>query len=193
MVANKILAIAVASALLIGGVASVSAAPAEMMSDESDNAPVDVPDEGDVPDNTTHDVPVDDAENVSDERPDHAGPGNERAANASENRPGEVGPSDGLPEQVPDHVSEIHDRISAFLDGSLSNLGDALSSLLGDDADAEDDSDEADEDAEEADEADDEEETDDSEEDDDSDEEDMDADDDEDGEDTTADAAAIAA
>ena len=48
-------------------------------------------------------------------------------ANASES----VGPTDGLPSQVPDHVSEIHDRIDAFLDDSLANLGESLSELLG--------------------------------------------------------------
>lgn len=43
-----------------------------------------------------------------------------------------VGPSD-LPERVPDHVSQIHDRIDSFLSGSIDNLGESLSGLLGSD------------------------------------------------------------
>ncbi len=42
-----------------------------------------------------------------------------------------VGPSDGLPSQVPDHVSDIHDTIESFLNGATDNLGHALSDLLG--------------------------------------------------------------
>ncbi|ELY79467.1 hypothetical protein [Natrinema gari] len=44
------------------------------------------------------------------------------------------GPSGDLPEQVPDHVSAIHDRVSAFLSGGLDgSLGDAISSVTPDD------------------------------------------------------------
>ena len=41
-----------------------------------------------------------------------------------------LGPSDGLPAQVPDHVSDIHETIESFLNGSIDNLGQALSDLL---------------------------------------------------------------
>jgi hypothetical protein len=68
------------------------------------------------------------------ERPDQAAQGTERSDNANS-----VGPSDELPEQAPGHVSEIHDTIGAFLDGSIDDLGDALSDLLGDDGENEDD------------------------------------------------------
>lgn len=42
-----------------------------------------------------------------------------------------VGPSDGLPEQVPDFVSDVHEGIEGFLSGSVDALGEALSGLLG--------------------------------------------------------------
>ncbi|WP_254521510.1 hypothetical protein [Natrinema caseinilyticum] len=46
------------------------------------------------------------------------------------------GPSVDLPEHVPDHVSAIHDRISAFLSGDLEgSLGDAISEITPDDGD----------------------------------------------------------
>lgn len=46
--------------------------------------------------------------------------------------PDNVGPADGLPAQVPDHVSELHDRIESFLNGSIDHLGQTLSDLLDD-------------------------------------------------------------
>ncbi len=54
------------------------------------------------------------------------------AANASVGNATDVspGPEDGLPPQVPDHVSQIHDTIEAFLGGTLDMLGNALSELL---------------------------------------------------------------
>ena len=58
-----------------------------------------------------------------------------------------VGPSDGLPEQASDRVTEIHETIDAYLDGSIDRLGDSLSDLLGDEeATDEDDTDANDED-----------------------------------------------
>jgi hypothetical protein len=42
-----------------------------------------------------------------------------------------VGPSDGLPDQVPEHVSGIHDRIGSFLNGSTDDLGESLREFLG--------------------------------------------------------------
>lgn len=41
------------------------------------------------------------------------------------------GPDGGLPEVVPDHVSDIHDTIASFLDGGIDHLGSTLSDLLG--------------------------------------------------------------
>lgn len=68
--------------------------------------------------------------------PDHASNADDadEPVEAGEERADEsdgVGPADGLSEQVPDHVTEIHDRISSFLDGALDSLGEALSDLLG--------------------------------------------------------------
>lgn len=60
----------------------------------------------------------------ADDRDADSGPGNADG----------VGPSDGLPDQAPDHVSEIHDRIDSFLSGSVDDLGESLGELLGDDA-----------------------------------------------------------
>ena len=55
---------------------------------------------------------------------------NEQAASAAS-----LGPSDGLPAQVPDHVSDIHDTIESFLNDSTDNLGQALSDLLSSEGD----------------------------------------------------------
>lgn len=72
---------------------------------------------------------------------------NHNASDAHENTPDDaaddhanderVGPSDGLPAQVPDHVSDLHDRIESFLSGSVDNLGESLRELFagGDPAD----------------------------------------------------------
>ncbi len=54
-------------------------------------------------------------------------------ANTADDRAGAVGPADGLPEQVPDHVSETHDTVGSFLDGSIDSLGESLSDLRPDD------------------------------------------------------------
>lgn len=49
---------------------------------------------------------------------------------AAENR---RGPPADLPEQVPDHVGEIHQRIVSFLDGELDSLGAAVSDVTPED------------------------------------------------------------
>lgn len=133
MRAKQLLTIAVVSTLLIGGLAALGAAsPADQANDNAsdaydENAPDDV--------SASDHADADNADNASD-----------RADNAES-----VGPSDGLPEQAPDHVSEIHDRIDSFLSGSVDNLGESLSELLGDGEVAE-DVDNADENADNADE-----------------------------------------
>jgi hypothetical protein len=38
-----------------------------------------------------------------------------------------------MPEQVPDHVGEIHDLINQFIDGGISDLGSAVSDVTPDD------------------------------------------------------------
>jgi hypothetical protein len=96
---RQLITIAVVSTLLIGGGAALGAAsPAEQASDTA-------------PDADEHETAPDDGGDAADDR----------AGNADG-----VGPSDGLPEQVPGHVSEIHDRIDSFLGGSIDNLGESL-------------------------------------------------------------------
>ena len=114
MRANQLITIAVAAMLLIGGAAALGAAsPADQAHDNgSDDYADHAADEADAADD--------------DERDD-------RGANASEDRAGNadgVGPSDGLPEQVPSHVGEIHETIESFLTGGIDHLGEALHSLL---------------------------------------------------------------
>jgi len=43
-----------------------------------------------------------------------------------------VGPGDGLPEQAPDRVDRIHERIESFPSSSVGNLGSSLSDFLAD-------------------------------------------------------------
>ncbi len=108
MNARQLVTIAIVSTLLIGGFAALGAAtPADQASDNATDA---------YDDNAT-DAYDDNATDAS-------------ADNASDNADG-VGPSDGLPEQAPDHVSKIHDRIDSFLSGSIENLGESLGDLLG--------------------------------------------------------------
>ncbi|WP_181692041.1 hypothetical protein [Natronomonas sp. LN261] len=122
MRAKRLVTIAVVSTLLVGGVAALGAAsPADQA---SDNAPdVDAP--GNAPNV---------AGTAADDRAGTAA--DDRAGTAADDRAGTadgVGPSDGLPEQVPDHVGEIHDRIDSFLNGSIDDLGGSLDDLLGED------------------------------------------------------------
>lgn len=115
MRANQLITIAVAAMLLIGGAAALGAAsPADQAHDNSSDA--------------YDDYPADEADAAGD------GERDDRGANASEDRAGNadgVGPSDGLPEQVPSHVSEIHETIESFLTGEVDRLGEALHGLLG--------------------------------------------------------------
>jgi hypothetical protein len=53
----------------------------------------------------------------SDHRTGHEGP------------PADAGPPVDLPSQVPDFVSGIHEQINGFLDGTVENLGEAISGL----------------------------------------------------------------
>ncbi|WP_277553884.1 hypothetical protein [Halobaculum limi] len=59
-----------------------------------------------------------------------AQPGN-APADAGGNDDAQAGPPTDLPEQVPDFVSQIHDQIRSFIDGSVDNLGDAVSGIAG--------------------------------------------------------------
>lgn len=149
---RKLLIAALVGALLLGGAAAVGASTiAETPEESNDNATT--PDEDEIVDNTTHDIDVDEDDVGERDRPHQAGgpddrsgthdgqhgedrPGAEDRPDA-EDRPGTVGPSDGLPAQVPDHVSEIHQTIESFLNGEIDNLGEAISGIFSD-ADGED-------------------------------------------------------
>ena len=139
MSARKLLAIAVASLVLLGGAAAVGAAsPADQANGNATVATDETPAE-----NETDDIGGPDGEEVPTDRPEAEMPADRPGmnnpsmgphdANASAAGSG-VGPADGLPSQVPDHVSAIHDTIGSFLDGSIENLGEALGDLLGGDA-----------------------------------------------------------
>lgn len=104
-------AIALAGLLLIGGLSAIGAAsPVDRANATS---PADRADDNYTDANEQH-VPedIDDATEESDDR----------AGNADE-----VGPVDGLPEQVPDHVSRLHENVESYLNGSNDNLGELLS------------------------------------------------------------------
>lgn len=131
MSARKLLTIAAVSALLLGGVAAVSAADPGAMGTE--NASTDqVPDEAQNADDA--DAP---AENADSDMPAQAG-GAENGSNTAD-RSNSVGPSDGYPEQVPDHVSEIHNAIESFLNDTISDLGETISSIVDSSADTSED------------------------------------------------------
>lgn len=114
MRAKQFVTIAVATMLLIGGAAAVGAAsPVDQADDNATDA-----DEGNVP-----------------ETAEESDRGNGNAAGAPAGPADDansVGPADGLPEQVPDHVSEIHETIESFLNGLTDSLGDSLAELLSD-------------------------------------------------------------
>lgn len=55
---------------------------------------------------------------------------------------GDRGPPTSLPDPVPDFVGNIHDTIRGFIDGTIDNLGHAISDIAGGE-NADDDSDEA--------------------------------------------------
>jgi len=106
MNARQLITIAVVALLMIGGVAALGAAsPTDQA---NDNAP-----------DAHHD-------NESDTDGGAVDTADDRAETADG-----VGPVDGLPAQVPDHVSELHDRIGSFLNGSVDHLGQTVSDLLG--------------------------------------------------------------
>ncbi len=130
--------IAIAAMFLIGGVAAVGAAsPADPAEQNAHSASNQAASDAAAPNETVHDenaTEEHDGENATEE---HDGDADERAGNADERTETAdgVGPSDGLPEQAPDRVGEIHDTIDSFLNGSSDGLGGSLSDLLsGEDA-----------------------------------------------------------
>jgi hypothetical protein len=71
------------------------------------------------------------AEQASDNAPNEDGPAVDDPNGRPDTTPS-VGPSNGLPEQVPDHVRAVLDTIQSFQDGELDTLGEALQGLLSD-------------------------------------------------------------
>lgn len=107
MSATKLLTIAVAVTLLIGGAATVTAmGPAD---------DVELPGEA----NATAENASMSAENATDD-PDGL------AAEANES----VGPPGGLPDVVPDFVRDIHGTIDEFRAGTIDSLGSALRQVI---------------------------------------------------------------
>ena len=77
-------------------------------------------------------------ENANDAAADAADDGDGDASDASDANDASAaderrGPPTDMPEQVPDHVGEIHDVINQFIDGSVSDLGSAVSDVTPDD------------------------------------------------------------
>ncbi len=102
MNAKQLITITVAALFLIGGATAVgAAAPAEQAPETASDADTNAEDVDSTGDSTAEDTT--------------AG----------------VGPSEGLPEQVPGHVSSILDTIQSFQNGEVDDLGESLSSLVG--------------------------------------------------------------
>ena len=125
MRSRQFVTIAVVSTLLIGGAAALGAASPADRASENPPAPAEADASGE--------APAEDGTVGNDSRTGGA----DRKNGDSPGNADRVGPSGGLPEQVPDHVSEIHDRIESFLSGSIDDLGGSLSELLGGDEPAE--------------------------------------------------------
>jgi hypothetical protein len=81
-----------------------------------------------LPGNAPVDAPVEQADTSTDaqEEADDDADTNETEEAADEDR---QGPPSEMPSQAPSFVSDIHDLIRGKLDGSISNLGEQISSL----------------------------------------------------------------
>lgn len=125
MKTKQLVAVGVATVLLIVGAAAVgAAAPDDEAKGNATQALDDTPDESAA--NATNDGPAGgDAPPNASEADD---PANEIAISAD--TADGVGPSDGLPERASDGVGDIHDTVESFLGGSIDYLGDSLNDLL---------------------------------------------------------------
>lgn len=127
---NRTTLIAVACAALIMATGFAAAAPG--------NAPVSVDSGADSTDEQHANEHAADEQQADDDQ--NRSENGAAPADAADERNGQ-GPNVDLPDQVPDHVSGIHDRVSSFLNGGLDgSLGEAISDVTPDD----DESDEAD-------------------------------------------------
>lgn len=132
MISKTLATIAVAMLVLVSGVAAAgAAAPTDAYANENPDNPAG-PDE-------TPDGPADTPDNESDERvPDVAALDNESSERGNADNVS-VGPPGGLPDQVPDHVSQIHDAIESFLAGDIGNLGETIQSIVTDNSEGDED------------------------------------------------------
>lgn len=104
MMANRPIAIAVVTLVLMTGLAAVGAAQPPAVANAT-------------------------ADNATD-----GGPGVDVPENASQNASETAdagGPSEAMPDHAHDRVHAIHERVDGFLDGSIDHLGNALAELLG--------------------------------------------------------------
>ena len=115
-----------AAMLLAALVVTAGAAGAVAAAPGSGNAPDDAG-----PNENANDAATDAAEDDSDG--DASSAGNASDANDASAADERRGPPTDMPEQVPDHVGEIHDLINQFIDGSVSDLGSAVSDVTPDD------------------------------------------------------------
>ena len=132
---NRTTLIAAVFAVLIAATGFAAAAPG--------NAPVDIDTGADSPEDYAENEPQhatdhdDRSEPAATERSENGAATDERNGNSATDERNGQGPTADLPEQVPDHVSAIHDRISSFLDGDLeTSLGDAISEVTPDNENA---------------------------------------------------------
>lgn len=92
-----------------------------------------------LPGNAPVDAPVEQADNSTDAQEEADANETERDADEDESSEADAdrqGPPSEMPSQAPSFVSDIHDLIRGKLDGSISNLGERISSLTpGGDAD----------------------------------------------------------
>lgn len=148
---SKLTAALLALLVVSTGVGAVAATPgngnapddagtsaANAPTEEADANATDARDEGmsrdEVEDSTANESDAaNDSESMADpaNASDGQAPRSEEAAGAAAAADEEErrGPPADLPEQVPDHVGEIHQRIVSFLDGELDSLGAAVSDV----------------------------------------------------------------
>jgi hypothetical protein len=136
MNAKRTVAVALAALLVVTGV--VAATPAGQAGSHADEAAA-APD-ADTEAEAGADVAAaaserdgDASEGASDEAEESGvANGSAAASGPAADTRGERGPPETLPAPVPDHVSDVHHTVDAFLSGDLNGtLGDALSALLG--------------------------------------------------------------
>jgi len=122
-----------AATLLAGLIVTAGAAGAVAAAPGNGVAPDDTGPNEDA--NATADAAEDDPMNASDDAEDDESMNDsadaaEDAADAADER---RGPPTDMPEQVPDHVVEIHELINGHLEGAISDLGGAISDVTPDD------------------------------------------------------------